>query len=164
MKTMKCAVRMMAKDNVAFEMETEKMIASIIDGRANELKAISKEMAKRDKTLEIEARDNKLKSLFAEMHARCDSRRKAVEVRFSNSKLICEMDTPCVGSVVTTPIVVMAKDMAVPCDLMMSRFEERMDAHDAVMAIRKDCRSSMIKMVTLTGCVLSLLLVVYLLL
>ena len=137
MKTMKCAVRMMENDNIKFEMETDQLIASIINERANVLRAICVKMERAS-------------------IARC----AATIARCEAAKAVCVVTT---ASVVTT--VVMPKvDMAVPCDLMMSRFEERMDAHDVVMAIRKKCRSSMIKMVTLTGCVLSLLLVVYLLL
>jgi len=118
MKTMKCAVRMMAKDNVAFEIETNQLIASIINERANVLRAICEKMERAS-------------------IARC----AATIARCEAAKAVCVVTT---ASVVTT--VVMPKvDMAVPCDLMMSRFEERMDAHDAVMDIMAKRRMSMMR-------------------
>ena len=133
----KCAVKMMIQDNVKFEMETDQLIASIINERANVLRAICEKMERAS-------------------IARC----AATIARCEAAKAVCVVTTEAVVTTVVMPKV----DMAVPCDLMMSRFEERMDAHDVVMAIRKKCRSSMIKMVALTGCVLGILLAVYLLL
>ena len=41
----KCAVRTMTEDNVKFEMETDQLIATIVDQVGNELRAICSQMA-----------------------------------------------------------------------------------------------------------------------